>query len=370
MSGALFDQEEGTGPGRGGQGRTGGKGGKGGKVLAGLGLVAGLLVVGVLVAGLWVKGKIDPSGPPGEPVAVTVPEGSTTSEIAELLAAEGIVSDATVFGYYVRFSGGASFQAGEYTLSRNSAMGEVVEVLDAGPQITFDQLTVPEGLTLEEVAERVGEVERFSAERFAELATSGDVRSEYQPDDVDSLEGLLFPDTYRFDETEDEAALLRRMVELFDSVATEVGYGSTTPPGGLSPYEAIIVASLVESEARVPEDRGKISRVIHNRLEEGMLLQIDATVIYARGGQRRPDGRVLFSDLEVDSPYNTYRNPGLPPTPIAIPGRASLEAALNPTPGDWLYYVKYEENGAHAFSETNAEHNQRIAEAKARGVNP
>ncbi len=340
------------------------------RVLVALGVVVLVLVLAVGAVFLWAKGKIDPSGDPGELVALTIPEGATTADIAELLASEDIISDATVFGYYVRLNGGASFQAGEYSLARNSAMGDVVEVLDQGPQITFDTLTVPEGLTLEEVAERVGTIERFSSERFLELAESGEVRSQYQPDDVDSLEGLLFPDTYRFDETEDEAALLRRMVELFDAVATEVGYGSVTPPNGLSTYETLVVASLIESEARVPEDRGKISRVIHNRIEDDMLLQIDATVIYARGGQRRPNGQVLFSDLEVDSPYNTYKNPGLPPTPIAIPGRASLAAALNPTPGDWLYYVKYENDGTHAFSETNAEHNQRIAEAKARGVNP
>jgi UPF0755 protein len=216
----------------------------------------------------------------------------------------------------------------------------------------------------------VGSIERLSSERFLELAEEGSVRSKYQPDSVDKLEGLVFPDTYRLDETEDEKALLVRMVELFDSVATEVGYDRIDPPGGLRPYEAIVMASLIESEAKVPEDRAKISRVIHNRLEEGMKLQIDATVIYARGGKPREGGQVLFSDLEVDSPYNTYKIAGLPPTPIAVPGRASLEAALKPEPGNWLFYVKYESNGAHAFSATNAEHNQRIAEAKAKGVNP
>ncbi|MDP9005970.1 MAG: endolytic transglycosylase MltG [Actinomycetota bacterium] len=338
--------------------------------LVALAMAAVLAVVAVAATWLWLRGKIDPGGPPGDEVAVTVPEGATTSDIAELLAAEGIVSDARIFRYYVQLNGGASFQAGDYSLRRNSAMGEVVATLDDGPEIAFDQLTVPEGLTLEEVAERVEEVERLSSERFLELAESGSTRSRYQPSGVDSLEGLLFPDTYRIDETEDEEALLSRMVQLFDSVATEVGYDRADLPGGLSPYETIVVASLIESEAKVPEDRGKISRVIHNRLENGMLLQIDATVIYARGGQPREGGRVLFRDLEVDSPYNTYKNAGLPPTPIALPGRAALEAAMNPVPGEWLYYVKYEKNGAHAFSVTGAEHNRRIAEAKAKGVNP
>jgi UPF0755 protein len=367
VSKLLFDQEhDGVEPPAGRERR-----GRAGRWLAVVGGVVAVLLVLAVAAGLWVRGKIDPSGAPGEEVAVSIPEGTSTSGIAELLADEGVVSDASVFKYYVRFSGGGAFQAGDYTLRRNSAMGEVVAALGQGPEIVFERLTVPEGLTLEEIAERVEQIERFSAERFLEVVESGSVRSRFQPDDVDHLEGLLFPDTYQVDPREDEAALLSRMVEQFDAVATELGYDGAEgeTPTGLSPYEAIVVASLVESEARVPEDRAKISRVIHNRLEQGMLLQIDATVIYARG-ERREGGRVLFDDLEVDSPYNTYRNPGLPPTPIAVPGRAALEAALNPEEGDWLYYVKYEEDGTHAFSTTNEEHNRRIAEAKAKGVNP
>lgn len=365
MSDVLFnDDNQGVPPER--------EGGRGPRRL--LVIVAGavaVILVGLLGTGIWLNGKINPGGGLGEEVALTIPEGATTSDIAELLAEEGVVTDADIFRYYVQFSGGASFHAGEYTVARNSAMGDVVAILDEGPQIAFDEITVPEGLSLEEVADRVGaEIERFSAERFMEAAESGSVRSRFQPDDVDSLEGFLFPETYRFDQTEDEEALLTRMVELFDTVATEVGYDEADVPGGLTPYEAIIVASLIESEARVPEDRAKISRVIYNRLEEEMLLQIDATVIYARGGEHRPNGQVLFSDLEVDSPYNTYKSSGLPPTPIAMPGRASLEAALDPAPGDWLFYVKYEEDGTHAFAETGAEHSRLVAEAKARGVNP
>ncbi|MBW3645311.1 MAG: endolytic transglycosylase MltG [Actinobacteria bacterium] len=343
---------------------------RGGRLLAAIGIVVAVLLVATVAAGLWVRGKIDPSGGPGEEVAVSIPEGTSTAGIAQLLADEGVVSDASAFRYYVRFKGGGPFQAGDYTLRQNSAMGDVVAALEEGPELVFDRLTVPEGLTLEEISERVEEIERFSSERFLEVAESGSVRSRYQPEGVDSLEGLLFPDTYQLDAREDEEALVTRMVEQFDAVATNLGYERAEEQVGLTPYEAIVVASLVESEARVPEDRAKISRVIHNRIEKDMLLQIDATVIYAMGGEPREGGRVLFSDLETDSPYNTYKNPGLPPTPIAVPGRAALEAALNPEEGDWLYYVKYEEDGTHAFSTTNEEHNRRIAEAKAKGVNP
>lgn len=343
---------------------------RGGRLLAAIGIVVALLLVATVATGLWIRGKIDPSGGPGEEVAVSIPEGTSTAGIAELLADEGVVSDASAFRYYVRFKGAGPFQAGDYTLRRNSAMGDVVAALGEGPELVFDRLTVPEGLTLEEISERVEEIERFSSERFLEVAESGSVRSRYQPENVDSLEGLLFPDTYQLDPREDEAALVARMVEHFDAVAAELGYDRAEEEVGLSPYEAIVVASLIESEARVPEDRAKISRVIHNRIEQDMLLQIDATVIYAMGGEPREGGQVLFSDLETDSPYNTYKNPGLPPTPIAVPGRAALEAALNPEEGDWLYYVKYEEDGTHAFSTTLEEHNQRKAEAKANGVNP
>lgn len=367
MSKLLFDQEhDGAGPPESHERR------RGGRLLAAIGIVVALLLVATVAAGLWVRGKINPSGGPGEEVAVSIPEGTSTAGIAELLADEGVVSDASAFRYYVRFRGGGPFQAGDYTLRQNSPMGAVVAALGEGPELVFDRLTVPEGLTLEKISERVEEVERFSSELFLEVAESGSVRSQYQPDGVDSLEGLLFPDTYQLDPREDEEALVARMVQQFDAVATELGYdgAEAKTPTGLSPYETIVVASLIESEARVPEDRAKISRVIHNRIEQDMLLQIDATVIYAMGGEPREGGQVLFSDLETDSPYNTYKNPGLPPTPIAVPGRAALEAAMNPEPGDWLFYVKYEEDGTHAFSTTGEEHSRRIAEAKAKGVNP
>jgi len=329
--------------------------------------VAGMLVLGA--AGVWTYRKVNPPGSPGEEITFVVPQGASTQAIAQLLEGEGVVTNATVFRAYLRVRGGGPFQAGEYQLRRNSDMGDVVSVLAAGPVIEYERLTVPEGYRLESIAERVDRIERLSGERFLEIARSGAVRSAFQPQDLVTLEGLLFPDTYQIDEREAEEQIIRRMVSTLDQVATELGYEQAQERVGLTPYETIIVASLVEAEARVPEDRAKISRVIHNRLARGMLLQIDATVIYAIG-ERREDGRVLFSDLEVDSPYNTYKNAGLPPTPIAVPGRAAMEAAINPVDGPWLFYVKYEEDGTHAFSETLEEHNRRIREAKERGVNP
>ena len=205
---------------------------------------------------------------------------------------------------------------------------------------------------------------------FLGVAKSGRVRSEFQPDGINNLEGLLFPDTYFVDRTDTEEAILRRMVATFDQVATEEGLADSAAKVGRSPYETLIIASLVESEGKVAVDRPKIARVIYNRLKVPMPLQIDATVIYARGGVRRPGGQVLFSDLEVDSPYNTYKIKGLPPTPISASGRTAISAALGPVSGPWLYYVKFQSDGTHKFSTTLAEHNAAANDARRRGVNP
>jgi UPF0755 protein len=331
-------------------------------------VVISLLTVLLLAAGLagiWVQRQLDPPGQAGAEVTIEIPEGTSTTGIARLLETEGVITSSRVFRWYVRIRGGGGFQAGRYTLQENMAMADVIDALGDGPELAFDRVTVPEGFTLDQIIERVGAVPRFSADAFGAAASSGEIRSVFQPPDVDVLEGLLFPDTYQVDETEDERALLARMVAQLDQVATELGYEDAAGRVGLSPYETIIVASLIEREARVPEDRTKISRVIHNRLAEGMRLQIDATVLYALGEHKN---RVLFRDLEVDSPYNTYRITGLPPTPIAVPGRAALKAAISPEAGPWLYYVVIEDTGAHAFAATAAEHQANIREAERRGV--
>ena len=162
---------------------------------------------------------------------------------------------------------------------------------------------------------------------------------------IEPYEGLLFPDTYFLATDATAAELLDQMIGRMDQVMTELGYGRATELVGISAYDTLIVASLIEREARVPGDRPKISRVIHNRLVAGWLLGIDATVVYATG-----DNVLTVSDLATESPYNTRVSPGLPPTPIASPGRAALEAAITPVVGQWIYYVLADESGRHAFS--------------------
>lgn len=336
-----------------------------GKIVVGVAAFALLLAGG---AGVWLVRQIDPPGSPGDAVTIEIAEGSAQSAIADLLDDRDVITSSRVFRFYLRVTGAGEFQAGIYSsgeLRTNMAMGDVVDALESGPEIAYERLTVPEGLTVEEIAARVDALEGRSGERFLELATSGAVRSSLQPEGVDTLEGLLFPDTYLVAEDETEEEILRRMVTLFEQVTDSVGLVERADAVGLTPYEAVILASLVEAEAKVPEDRELIASVIHNRLDDGMLLQIDATVIYALGEHTE---RVLFRDLEVESPYNTYQNPGLPPTPIAASGEASLEAAVAPADTEFRFYVKTDEAGKHAFARTADEHQRNVADARERGV--
>lgn len=328
------------------------------------GALAVLLVVG-LGAGLWVLKQVNPSGGPGEKVAVDIVPGTSVSAVATKLEEKGVITSAGIFRLYLKVRGGTgAIQAGEYELRQNLSMGEAKAALRRGPSIKFQKLTIPEGLTLEAIADRVGELPGRSRDKFLSAAKSGTVRSKYQPSGNTNLEGLLFPDTYLVTDKEDETGIVRRLVNRFDQVADEVGLGGADRPNGLSAYQVIVAASLVESEAKVKDDRPLIASVISNRLEKGMKLQIDATVLYAIGHKEK----VLYKDLEVDSPYNTYKIDGLPPTPISAAGKASLEAMLRPTETTYLFYVLADKNGKHAFATTPAEFEALKAEARRKGL--
>jgi UPF0755 protein len=207
------------------------------------------------------------------------------------------------------------------------------------------------------------------------------VNSVYSPPGVSSLEGLLFPDTYQVSNADNEAQVVERMVTLMERVATQEDLDTKAAIVGRTPYEILIVASMIEKEAKLDEDRPKIARVIYNRLFLGMPLQIDATLLYGQ-----PKGTSPTAMRDVDTPYNTYLHTGLPPTPIANPGRASIQAALNPAqnppPGDpicqvlpdptkdciYLYYVIANEDGGHAFAVTLEQHEANVQRARDLGL--
>lgn len=326
-----------------------------------------LLIVGLLTAGVGAVAlhrQIDPPGEPGTEVALRVPLGTSVQRIGEILEAEGVISNATVFRYYARAKGFSEFQAGQYTLRKGESFDDIFKALRTGPKIEYLRLTVPEGLRIEEIADRVATLPGRSKETFLQVAKSGEIDSKLLPPGSTNLEGLLYPDTYFVEKDDDEREILERMVKAFEGAAEEAGIFAAESKVGFTPYEAVIAASLIEREAKLSDDQPKVSRVIQNRLAKGMLLQIDATVLYAIGHKER----VLFRDLEVDSPYNTYKVKGLPPTPIAAPGITALRAAVAPEAGPWLYYVVVKPDGSHAFAETGAQHAANIREAEKNGV--
>jgi UPF0755 protein len=330
--------------------------------LAGIACTVGLFVWG----GIWLRQQMDPPGPPGSAIEIRVPSGTTTARVGEILAEQKIITNSQLFGIYARVKGRTQLQAGRYVLPTNMSFDEALDALEKGPAIADQQkVTIPEGLRLTQIAERIGKLPERSEEEFLRLALAGTVRSRFEPSDSKNLEGLLFPETYKFNIDDDETEILSRMVDTFDQVATEVGIQNAEDLVGVSPYDAIIVASLVEREAKLDVERPMVARVIYNRLLKAkMALQIDATIVYAQGGITR----VLNEDLKKDGPFNTYTRKGLPPTPIAMPGRKSLEAALNPTEGDWLYYVVTGADGSSSFANTFKEHKANIKLAQERGV--
>lgn len=320
------------------------------KVLIVLILILLLLLGGAFGFYVWATGGSGPS----QPVMVEIPEGATVAEMGRTLQEVGVIRSSFIFGLTVRLQGiGGDLKAGVYDNMRtNMRLAEALDLLQTGPPPEELPLsvTVPEGLRVDQVAESVSDALGIRLRAFVRAAESGDWAIEpYLPEGTDTVEGFLFPKTYDFPEGVRARAVVRRMLRQFEGEVQELDW-SRAEDLGLEPYDVIVMASLIEREARVPKDRRKISAVIHNRLEREMPLEIDATVQYALPQHKE---RLTFDDLEYESPYNTYLFVGLPPGPIASPGLASIEAAMNPADGEWLYYVLIDpETGEHAFAET------------------
>ena len=329
----------------------------------GLAVVA---VVVVLIVIITIAHQFSPSGQQGKEVVVDFPDGAGLNSVGPLLADKGVIPSALAFKIYDKVDRkSVQFKAGEYAFRSNSSVGEAMAVLQAGPKAVTSRLTIPEGFRIRQIADKVGTVKGLSADKFYELATNNSVRSRYQPEGNNDLEGFLFPDTYLLSPEETELSLLKQMVAQSDNVAGLVGLDNSLSKTSQQPYETMIIASMIEAEAKTDGDRGKISRVILNRLFQAMPLQIDATVLYGMGNTTQT---LSNKDLQTNTAYNTYTNKGLPPGPICNPGRASILAAMNPTTGPWLYYVVSDAQGNHAFAETYEEHLKNVAAARAKGL--
>lgn len=320
-----------------------------------------LLVLIVAAGGLAFWGRqrvLTPyRGFSGGEVFVELEQGSSVAAIANRLAAEGVIPDAMTFRIAARLNGfDRRLQAGEYRFAGESTPMDVMRRLAAGD--TFRRpVTFPEGLTIAEMSALFERSELGSAREFVNAAVPSLI-SDLDPG-ARSLEGYLFPDTYTLARRSGAAEFVRAMVSRFEK-AFDTSLRDEATLRGMSVREVVTLASLIEKETGRPDERAIVSAVYHNRLRIGMPLQCDPTVIYALMLARKWNGNLRRVDLQMDSPYNTYRVKGLPPTPIASPGRASLEAALRPAEVDYLYFVS-RNDGSHVFAKSLAEHNRNVA---------
>ena len=341
-----------------------------------------LVTAVVLIAGAvgwWYLGKINPQGDPSALQSFTVPEAADFDDVTELLFEQDYISDVGVWERYVGDEQ-VDIVPGFYQLRLNDHMGNVLARLRIPPAQTSTSVTFPEGFTIERMARRADAViERMDEAEFIAAAENPSVFARWLPPGTDTLEGLLCPDTYSVSNADTEPQLLDRMIALMERVGEQEDLEAKARQLGYTPYEVLIVASLIEREAAVAVDRAKISRVILNRTFVGMNLEIDASVYYGRN-RSGIDPDLPFSALrQIDTPWNTYLRNGLPATPIANPGRASIRAALNPAPnpapGDpicvdlpnpsecfYFFYVLANEDGGHAFAATFEQHEANIRE--------
>lgn len=326
------------------------------------------LLLFVVVRG-WIDSQLDPAGEPAEDVQVLVESGATTGDIASQLEEADIVPNSFFFRYYTQWNNEGDFQAGEYTFKKNMSAEEAVEVLKEGPQaIEVVTIQVKEGKWVSEILTELAEqLPNVTEQELQEVLDSGQLEPRYRPDDQPSWEGYLFPNTYEVERDTTALEVLGILNNEFARVAGDLGYGSERP-NNLSPYEVLIVASLIEAEAKTEEDRSKIARVIYNRLDDNVWLDVDATLIYGNKTRGEPPTK---AEILTPGPYNT-RAPegirGLPPTPIAVPSKASLAAAMNPAEGNWLYYVLADEQGNHFFTEDFDEFNSQKAISGEKGL--
>lgn len=299
-------------------------------------------------------GACGSADPDGDPVRVVIPVGSSFHRAADSLAAADIIDHPRLFRLYAMLRGrDRALKPGTYVLRPGQSYGAILRDLTEGRGLVHS-VTVPEGLPLSTILpllERQLELGRDSlgvAVRDSALRARLGVPTR-------TLEGYLFPDTYSFPAGTSARDVVEAMVRRFEQ-AWDESWDARLGELGMTRHEVMTLASIVEKEARLAEERPVIAAVYHNRLRIGMALQADPTVQYALGGHR---ARVLYKDLEVDSPYNTYRYPGLPPGPIAAPGRASIEAALYPADVRYLYFVAHPD-GHHEFRETFGQHEQAV----------
>ncbi|TFE31868.1 endolytic transglycosylase MltG [Cohnella luojiensis] len=328
-----------------------------------------LSVTGGLLFYLW--NGLRPPAASSTPVQITISSGMRAQKVADVLEQSGLIRSAFLFSGWLKIEGeGSRFQAGVYELTPGMTREQIVAKLNNGDIVAAATIrfTIPEGFTVQQMAARLSETAGVDKAKFLEVAgkpelLTGSMWTKTLPTDNSlrfPLEGYLFPETYEMKRGSTEADIINRMLAELDHKLDQLpeDWQSTLEERGLTVHQLLTIASLVEREVVVDDERPIVSGVIQNRLKEKMPLQIDATIQYLLDKQKE---RLLEEDLKVESPYNTYLNAGLPPGPIATPSLKSIEAALYPEESDYFYYVtKKDGTNTHLFAVTYKQHQKNI----------
>jgi len=316
-----------------------------------------LLLVALLAAGAFAAWQMYvPVAPAGQQFVMLRP-GYSTRRIAAELKKAGIIRSELAFRFWHATHPKPTLKAGEYLFEREATLPQVYDRIARG-DIYFHVVTIPEGYTMFDIAKAMEDAGLGSAGDFLQIAeTQTQLISDIAPE-AKSLEGYLFPNTYQFTRTQSLEEMVAAMVHQFRQVAREIGLIPVAT--GVDVQKVVTMASIVEKETAAPEERPRVASVYYNRLAGRMALDADPSVIYAEELMGTYQGSLHHADMAVNSPYNTYRFPGLPPGPIANPGRSALEAALHPETTKFLYFVS-DGNGHHRFAATLAEHDRNIA---------
>ncbi|MCL6424865.1 endolytic transglycosylase MltG [Bacillus subtilis] len=332
-------------------------------------ILSSIVVLFLIIGGAFLYGKslLEPVEKDSKTtVNINIPSGSSVSAIASILKKNDVIKSEKAFQYYVKYKGASGFQAGFYHLNKGMDLDAIIQKLTSGATGYAFQITVTEGAQLTQIAAAIADETKYSKKQvIAKLDDEtfiNQLKKEF-PDTVTNdvfnknikhpLEGYLFPATYPFNDPDTSLEdIIKAMIKQTNSYVEK--YKSEMKKNKVSVHKLLTMASLIEEEATEKADRHKIASVFYNRLKKKMPLQTDPTVLYAAGKHK---DRVLYKDLEIDSPYNTYKNTGLTPGPIANAGMSSWEAALHPDKTDYLYFLA-KSNGEVVFTKTLKEHNK------------
>jgi UPF0755 protein len=323
-----------------------------------------LLLLAILAAGGWLGWALkSPLTPDGQKFVLLRP-GYTTRRIANELKSAGVIRNAHAFVFWQYFHRKHSLKAGEYLFDKSASGIDVHDRLAHG-DIYVHTVVIPEGFTMFDIAAAIQDAGLGSSQDFLNVATSDTALISDLDPDAKTLEGYLFPNTYGFTRTQTMQEMAAAMVKQFRQVTREIGLISTEQQ---TIHQIVTMASIIEKETGTADERPVVSSIYYNRLAKNMALQADPSVIYAELLQGTYSGALHHADMQYKSAYNTYTHPGLPPGPIANPGKTSLEAAMHPAVTDYFYFVA-DGNGHHRFAHTLEEHNQNVA-AYRRAVSP